>query len=127
MYRDGEALDNVHSWEDAIDMFFNWLRCEYPNGAILVAHAAFNTDARLIIRDFQECGWANDQIKETVVGFCDTLVAFPKYFPKCQNQGKYFSLVYILLQPFEMSQPVTYTEEGVLRGLNTPSFSVLYK
>ena len=92
MYRDGQVLDNVFSWEDAIVMFFNWLRDEYPNGAILVAHAAFNTDARLIIRDFQQRGWDDDEIESTVVGFCDTLVAFPNYFPKCENRGKYFIL-----------------------------------
>ena len=92
MCRDGEDLEDVCAWEEAIDLFFNWLREEYPEGVILVAHGAFASDAPLIIRDFQQRGWDDAQIEDTVVGFCDTLHAFPKYFPRDQNAGKLHTL-----------------------------------
>ena len=91
MFRDGKDLNNVCYWEQAIDLFFNWLREEYPKGVILVAHGAFASDAPLIIRDFQRSGWNDAQIEDTVVGFCDTLQAFPKYFPREKNPGKLYT------------------------------------
>ncbi len=88
LYRDGKQLDNVLYWEKAIDLFFNWLREEYPEGVILVAHAAFASDAPIIVENFQKSGWSDDQIEDNVIGFCDTLHAFPKHFPRDTNRGK---------------------------------------
>jgi len=88
LLRDGEELKDVFNWDQAIDKFFNWLRVEYPDGVVLVAHAAFANDAPLIIRDFQQSGWRDHHIEDTVVGFCDTLQVFPKFFPRENNPGK---------------------------------------
>ena len=69
------------SWEQGIDAFFNWLRENFPEGVILVAHGAFANDAPLIVDDLQDSGWSDEQIQKVIVGFCDTLHAFTKNFP----------------------------------------------
>jgi hypothetical protein len=89
LYRNGQPLDDVVSWEEGIDSFFTWLMQNFPNGAILVAHGAFASDARLIVEDFQNSGWWDVQIKKVVLGFCDTLPAFKKHFP-----GKFYWINY---------------------------------
>ena len=68
-------------WEQGIDAFFSWLRENFPEGVILVAHGAFANDAPLIVDDLQDSGWSDEQIQKVIVGFCDTLHAFTKNFP----------------------------------------------
>ena len=80
MYRDGEELDDVHPWEEAIDMFFQWLEENFPDGVILVAHGAFNNDARILINELQQSGWGEERIENVILGFCDTLISFQKVF-----------------------------------------------
>ena len=80
MYRDGEELDDVYSWEEAIDMFFEWLEETFPEGVILVAHGAFNSDARILINELKQSDWDEQRIEDVILGFCDTHISFQKNF-----------------------------------------------
>ena len=63
-----------------MDMFFNWLQDNFPQGVILVAHNAFGSDARLITEVLGMSGWNDDIIESVIHGFSDTQVAFKKTF-----------------------------------------------
>ncbi len=81
LYREGQRLENVQPLVEGIDSFYRWLKTNFRNGVILVAHGAYASDAPLIIKKgFQKAGWSNYQIENNVVGFCDTLHAFNKNF-----------------------------------------------
>ena len=75
-----------------VDTFFDWLREEFPDGVVLVAHAGFGHDAPIIVRDLIKSGWSQEQIQETIVGFVDTQVAFQQRF-----KGTMLQLSYMLL------------------------------
>ena len=60
--------------------FYNWIANNFQGPVILVAHGAFSKHARFLVEDFQSTGYKNDRIESIIVGFSDTLVAFPEYF-----------------------------------------------
>ena len=80
MYRDGEELDDVYPLKVAINMFFLWLEENFPDGVILIAHGAFNNDARILINELKASGWDDERIENVILGFCDTLISFQKVF-----------------------------------------------
>ena len=72
--------------------FYNWIANNFQGPVILVAHGAFSKHARFLVEDFQSTGYKNDRIQNIIVGFSDTLVAFPEYF-----KGVYFSHGYLVV------------------------------
>ena len=67
--------------------FFNWLEGHFPGGVILVGHGIFSDKtAHDLVVHFRSAGFSDDQIRSTINGFSDTLVAFPKKYP---DPGKY--------------------------------------
>ena len=70
----------LYPWNEAVAKFFNWLQNSFPQGVILVAHNAFASDARILIRDLKRSGRGDNQIENVIHGFCDTLVAFRTQF-----------------------------------------------
>ena len=82
MYRDEEPLEPVRkSRNDLMKAFYNWLKAKFPGGVVLVGHGTFSNGARLLVDNFCDAGYSDEQIERIIIGFSDTLVAFPKFYP----------------------------------------------
>jgi hypothetical protein len=93
LYKYGEELDDIYPWDEAIDMFFEWLDDNFPDGVILVAHGAFQNDARILIKNLKKSGWGDEQIENVILGFCDTIISFQKGFTgECQYSGSVYPI-----------------------------------
>lgn len=91
LYKDGEKLDNVVDLKQGLEDFMvflddNFIRTS-GQGAILVAHSAFESDAPILIENLQKF-YDDDIIEEYIFGFCDTLEAVEKYLPGKRSLAK---------------------------------------
>ena len=90
LYRDEEPLDQVRkSRNDLMKAFYNWLKNNFPGGAVLVGHGAFSNGARLLVDNFCDAGYSDEQIERIIIGFSDTLVAFPKFYPSNSTMNNF--------------------------------------
>ena len=82
MYRDEEPLEPVReSKNDLMKAFYNWLKNNFPSGVVLVGHGIFSNGARLLVENLCDVGYSDEQIERIIIGFSDTLDAFPKFYP----------------------------------------------